>query len=71
MSSHVHALNNSPAHQKYTFSKEQRFVYGKAKYLCLHLALMFTTCPSLTRTKGLPSLAVAKGLSSGSMISPP
>ncbi len=32
MSSHVHALNNSPAHQKYSFSKEQRLVYGKPTY---------------------------------------
>jgi len=29
MKSHVHALNNSPAKQKYSFSKDQRFKYDK------------------------------------------
>ena len=62
MSFHVHSLNNSPSHQKYSFSKEKRFVHNKPTYFLIETVLRFTTCLKLREIVGLPWLVLGKDL---------
>lgn len=41
MSTHVHSLNMSPAHQKYSFGKGRRFIYDKPRYNRYNKGLMY------------------------------
>lgn len=42
MNNHVHSLNVSPAHQKYSFGKGIRFIYDKPRYSRNNKELMYT-----------------------------
>jgi hypothetical protein len=60
MAHHVHSLNNSPAKQKYSFSKQERFVYKKPLYYFTYLELKYSICPKSKRIIDLLLWAMVK-----------
>lgn len=62
MASHVHALNNSPSHNKYSFPKQQRFVYSKPTYMIIYLEPMSTIYLECKEIKNLHLLGMEKDL---------